>query len=127
MIFFANRKWTWRDLVGGGGVRAAELGLQPRCFGVRLSHSFCSARPGHGIGMSEVYFLRERVDQPSAGKASLMKDRKGQLSLESFTFCGLFEGTKDGDRHTAKSKALSFFLDRAYRMILKPLLKFSTS
>lgn len=67
------------------------------------------------------------IDPTEAGKASLMKDRKGQLSLESFTFCGLFEGKNDGDRHTAKSKALSFFLDRAYRMMLKPLLKFSTS
>lgn len=62
MIFFANRKWTWRDLVGGVGVRAVDLGLQPRCFGVRLSHSFCSARPRHSIRMSEVYFLRKRVD-----------------------------------------------------------------
>lgn len=76
--------------------------------------------------MSEVYFLRKRVDRPSAGKASLM-DRKGKLCLESFTFWGLFVGTNDNERHTARSKALSFFLDRAYRMILKPLLKFSTS
>ena len=56
-----------------------------------------------------------------------MKDRKGQLFLESFTFWGLFVGTNDGERHTARSKVFSFFLDRVYRMILKPLLKFSTS
>ena len=56
-----------------------------------------------------------------------MKDMKGQLSLELFTFCGPFEDMNDGEKHTAKSKALPFFLDRAYRMILKQLLKFSTS
>lgn len=123
-MFFANREWTWRDLVGEGVSEPRSWDCR---LGAPLSGSFCPARPGHGIRMSEVYFLRKRVDQPSAGKASLMKDRKGQLCLESFTFWGLFVGTNDGERHTARSKVLSFFLDRAYRMILKPLLKFSTS
>ena len=40
---------------------SAELGLQPRCFSVKLSDLFRSARPGHCTGISEVYILRKRV------------------------------------------------------------------